>query len=237
MSASAQSAGGASPLQGKLVCVTGASSGIGRSSARLFAQQGARLLLAARRTPPTRPAGSILGCAHTCATTRSGRPLWSHNASPCVWCAPSTRPCLPGSIATARCALPRCANSSVRGASRPAWRNCSLPLWASSNAATPSRRHSSPRGSGPGAPRRRAPYAHPGSCSTGSATAARFPHRRSSGRSAGQGAAGAALGAARSGTKGSRSRRPRRPGKGRARTRGRRRSPGTRRVRAVARKR
>lgn len=38
-------------LNGKVAIVTGASSGIGRETAKLFAQQGARLVLAARGTP------------------------------------------------------------------------------------------------------------------------------------------------------------------------------------------
>lgn len=37
-------------LKNKVVCITGASSGIGASCARVFAQMGARLLLSARRT-------------------------------------------------------------------------------------------------------------------------------------------------------------------------------------------
>nr|WP_317890041.1 SDR family NAD(P)-dependent oxidoreductase [Pseudomonas sp. JM0905a] len=36
-------------LSGKVAIVTGASSGIGRATARLFAQEGARVVVAARR--------------------------------------------------------------------------------------------------------------------------------------------------------------------------------------------
>ena len=50
----------------RLVCITGASSGIGRSSALAFARQGARLLLAARRPEPLDEVAGELraeGCA------------------------------------------------------------------------------------------------------------------------------------------------------------------------------
>src|ERR1700754_671341 len=40
----------ANEIQGKVVLITGASSGIGEASARLLAQQGAKVVLGARRT-------------------------------------------------------------------------------------------------------------------------------------------------------------------------------------------
>ena len=48
-------------LEGKIAIVTGAGSGIGRACAELFAQQGARLLLAGRREAPLQELAQALG--------------------------------------------------------------------------------------------------------------------------------------------------------------------------------
>jgi serine 3-dehydrogenase len=55
-------------LQGRLVCVTGASSGIGRACARRFAGEGARLLLAARRLERLQSLAQELKASHGTAS-------------------------------------------------------------------------------------------------------------------------------------------------------------------------
>ena len=50
-------------FEGKVVIVTGASSGIGRSTARLFAMEGAKVVAAARRRRPEEGRGGKEGSA------------------------------------------------------------------------------------------------------------------------------------------------------------------------------
>ena len=59
-------------IDGKVIAITGASSGIGAATARLLAGRGARLVLAARRTEPLQSladeiagAGGVAACAAT----------------------------------------------------------------------------------------------------------------------------------------------------------------------------
>lgn len=60
-------------LEGQVVVVTGASSGIGAATARLLVREGARLMLAARREAPLRALREALGeqVAYRCTDVRS----------------------------------------------------------------------------------------------------------------------------------------------------------------------
>src|SRR3954468_14560821 len=62
-------------LAGKVAAITGAGSGIGHACAELFAQQGARLMLAGRREAPlqelTRSLGATLASRMTVDVTRA----------------------------------------------------------------------------------------------------------------------------------------------------------------------
>ena len=88
-------------LHGKVALITGASSGIGREAARLFARHGARLVLTARRQPELQAlvaeieqdGGQAIALAGDVRTSRWPGP-WSKppRRALAAWTSPSTMP-------------------------------------------------------------------------------------------------------------------------------------------------
>ena len=60
------------PINGKIVIITGASSGLGESTARRLADRGAKLALAARREDRLKSLADELVAGHRCHRSRAG---------------------------------------------------------------------------------------------------------------------------------------------------------------------